>query len=102
MSFFDQRVYIKNRTALKIKAVEIHKELFLIHGDKSYDYKTVAKWSVLFRDGRESFEDNPRSGWPITQTTSINIDHEREVILDNPRSTFNDIEGLTGLSCKTK
>ena len=97
MSDFVQRAYIQSRTALNIKPVLIHQELIQIHGEKSYKYRTVAKWSALFKDGRKSLEDDPRCGRPITETTTTNIDRVQAIIEEDPRSTYDDIEALSGL-----
>ena len=61
-------------------------------------YRTVAHWSAIFRDGRESLEDDPRSGRPITETAEVNIQRVNTIVEENPRVTYDDIEPETGLS----
>jgi hypothetical protein len=51
----------------------ITNDLELAHGELAPKYRTVAKWAVLFKDGRESLEDDPRSGRPITAHTRIQV-----------------------------
>jgi len=69
----------------------------LAHGDLAPKYRTVAKWVALFKEGRESLEDDPRSGRPITAHTDANIELVRQIIEINPRSTFDDIVAQTSL-----
>ena len=68
-----QRIYIQMRTALNISAVAIHKELHLIQPDKAYSYSVVSFWSNRFHGGRESVEDDPGPGRPVTAATKYNI-----------------------------
>jgi histone-lysine N-methyltransferase SETMAR len=51
----------------------------------------------LFKDGRESLEDDPRSGSPITAHTGANIERVLQIIDDNSHSTFDDIVAQTSL-----
>ena len=53
MSFYEQRVYIKARTALNQSAIDIHNDLNKIHGESSFAYSTVAKWASRLKDGRD-------------------------------------------------
>ncbi len=68
----------------------ITNDLELAHGELAPKYRTVAKWAVLFKDGRESLEDDPRSGSP-------NIERVLQIIDDNSHSTFDDIVAQTSL-----
>jgi hypothetical protein len=54
MEKFQYRAYIRTRALLRVSPTEITKELFLAHGDQVPTYKTVCKWTALFKDGRES------------------------------------------------
>ncbi|XP_065642595.1 histone-lysine N-methyltransferase SETMAR-like [Hydra vulgaris] len=66
MEKFEYRAYIKTRALLGVSAQAISDELVLVHGNQAPKYSTVAKWNTLFKDGRESLEDDPRSGHPRT------------------------------------
>nr|XP_047127669.1 histone-lysine N-methyltransferase SETMAR-like [Hydra vulgaris] len=46
----------------------------LVYGNQAPKYSIVAKWATLFKDGRESLEDDPRSGHPKTTYTADNIE----------------------------
>ena len=94
----DFRNYIKERTILGEMPTTIHQDLAALHGDEASAYSTVAKWSKLTRDGRMDIEDKPRSGRPVTQTTTENIHLVRTLIDSDPHSTYDDIEAETLLS----
>jgi len=51
----------------------------------------------LFKEGRGSLEDDPRSGRPITAHTDSNIELVRQVIEVYHHSTFDDIVAQTSL-----
>ena len=51
-----------------------------------------------FREGREDVSDDPRSGRPISVLTVENIECVRQVIEDDPHSTYEDIIAKTDLS----
>ena len=50
-------LYIKVRTALHIQPTIIHDELCTVFGDEAPSFRTVARWSQWFREGREEIED---------------------------------------------
>jgi len=92
------RAYIKVRTALSIQPKTIHDELYSVFGDQAPSYGTVAKWPKWFREGRETIEDHPRPGRPVTETTSENIEEIRSLINDDPHLTIDEIQVETGMS----
>jgi len=95
------RFYIKTQYKLGKQAIEIFNQLKAVYNDQAPSYATVARWVALFKNGRESIEDDPRSGRPITGVTQDNIDAVRKVIVEDPHSTYNEIEAYTSLSCGT-
>ena len=58
----------------------------------------MERWFKLFREGREETEDKPRSGRPITESTSDNIERIGLLIDDDPYLTIEELEYETGLS----
>ena len=60
--------YIKVRTALGIQPTIILDELCTVFGDAASSFRTDARWSRLFREGREEIEDEARAGRPIRFT----------------------------------
>ena len=83
MEKIEYRAYIKIRALLGVSAQAITNELVLVHGDQAPKYSTVAKWAALFKDGRESLEDDPRSGRPQTTYAAENIEHVCAIIQGN-------------------
>ena len=53
---------------------DIHTDVISTLWDDAPALSTVKKWAAEFKRGRESLEDNPRSGRPFTATTQENID----------------------------
>ena len=98
MEKIEYRAYIKTRVLLDIKPVDIYNELLLAHGHLAPHYNTVVKWAKLFREGRESIEDDPRSGRPLTSFTDTNIELVRQVIDANPHATYDEIEEETSIN----
>ena len=69
----EQRVYIKFRSLLKDSNRNIHNDLVEVCGDQVLAYSTVRIWAQLFREGRDSFEDEPRTGRPKSATCEPSI-----------------------------
>ncbi|XP_004205774.1 histone-lysine N-methyltransferase SETMAR-like [Hydra vulgaris] len=95
MEKLEYRAYIKTTALLGVSAQAITDELVLVYGDLAPKYSTVDKWATLFKDGRESLEDNPRSGHPKTTYTAENIESVQAIIEENPYVTHDLIEALT-------
>ena len=92
MSDFEQRAYIKMRTALNFSDVDIDKNLVNVHQDSAYAYRTVAKWVSLFKAGRESIEDDPRSGRLVTATLPTEIELIKRLIEEDRFITYDQME----------
>ena len=69
----DQRSYIKIETLRGKTPTEIHNALHEVCGDSVVDRSTVSRWASRFREGRESVQDNPRSGRPVTATDDTSV-----------------------------
>ena len=95
------RYYIKIRTHLGIDAKTIHEELATAKGSDAPPYRTVARWTQLFREGREDVHDDPRSGRPVSEMTAENIELVRQAINNDPHSTYDEIMAETYLSYGT-
>jgi hypothetical protein len=79
-------------------SVDIWNELESAYPGQVRTYKTVSKWANRYKAGRESVEDDERSGRPITGTTSSNIDKVRNLIDGNSHISIAQIEAETFLS----
>ncbi|KAL4504575.1 hypothetical protein ABPG72_010021 [Tetrahymena utriculariae] len=98
MEKIEYRSYIKQRTILGIKAIDIHRELEQIHGINAPHYSTVANLAKQFREGRVDVEDLDRIGRPQTARIEDNIQQVQEAIEVNPHATYDELEELIGIS----
>ena len=69
----EQRAYCKIRSKLGQNASEIKNDLDIVYGEGALKYRTVARWVALFRDGRESVKDGPRSGRPSSAVSEDDV-----------------------------
>ena len=67
-------------------------------GDDAPALSTVKKWAVEFKRGRESLEDDLRSGHPSEATTKENIDHIHQ--MNGRRLTISHLANVISISCK--
>jgi hypothetical protein len=92
----ETRAHIKIRVLLS--ATDIHKDLVAACGDQAPLYRTVAKWTQHFREGRETTEDDPRSGRPSMAIYTKNIAALRILIEEDNRLTIDELSASTTLS----
>ena len=70
----DQRAYCKIGAQLGFPPTEIHADLQKVYGNSALStYATVCKWERRFNDGRESIENDPRVGRPVSVLTEKNV-----------------------------
>lgn len=85
--------HVSNRAVIRYLGLkgltpkEIHDDMVGTLGEKAPSYTTVKKWASEFKQGRESLEDDPRCGRPVTVSTEDVIDHVQKIILDDRRTT---------------
>jgi len=77
------RSYIKTRLLLGLTATQIHNELTAVYGPDIASYSTVTRWIQRFSNERESLEDNPRSGPPLSAINQQNIDGAKDLVNDD-------------------
>lgn len=92
------RAYIKTRFLLGLTTTEIHHELIDAYRYGCVSFSTVAQWVRRFASGRESFEDNPRSGRPVTAISQENIRAVEELINDDPHFSIDYIAAMVDIS----
>ena len=90
--------YIKIRTIWQIDPKTIHEELVTALGPSAPSYTTVTRWAKHFHDGRGDVNDHPRSTRPLSAFTSKNIELVRQVISNDPHSTYDEIIAETSFS----
>ena len=62
----EQKVYCKFRAQLGFPPTEIHADLQKVYGNGALKYATVCNWVRRFNDGRESIENDPQVGRPVS------------------------------------
>ena len=93
----EQRVYCKIREQLRFPPTEIHADLQKVYGSGALKYATVCKWVRRFNDGRESTENDPRVGRPVSVLTKKNVATVKTLIEEDARYTMQEIEELSGI-----
>ncbi|XP_011263146.2 uncharacterized protein LOC105255530 [Camponotus floridanus] len=67
-------------------------------GDHALSERNVYKWYKHFKEGRESVEDEERSGRPSTSTDEQHVKKIEELVLANRRMTVRDLADAVGIS----
>src|ERR1051325_2387948 len=81
----EQRYAIKFCVKLKKSATETFANLSEAYGDVTLSRDMVFKWHKAFKDGRESVEDEPRSGRPVSSTTDQNVEIVQAAVTQDRR-----------------
>ena len=89
-NIFEQRAVIKFCTKLGETPLDIYNKMVLVYRDV-LSYLRVKNWAKRFREGRESLEDDAKSGHPISVITPHTIDMVRNIVEDDPHSTVAEI-----------
>ena len=92
------RYYRKIRTIFEIDPNSIHEELVTALGPSAPSCRTVTRWAKCFCEGREDVNDDPRSPSPLSQFIGENIALVRQVIGNDPYSTYDEIIADSSLS----
>ena len=67
-------------------------------GEDAPSFATVKRWVAEFKRGRESVEDEPRSGRPRTSTTDENVTIIHDMIMEDRRLSTRVIAARAGIS----
>ncbi len=82
------RFYVLTRFKLGINATDMHRQLCAAWGESYVSYHSVAKWIREFHEGRESIEDAPHPGRPVTKATPVIIETVRQLIDSDPGNSI--------------
>ncbi|XP_031632796.1 protein GVQW3-like, partial [Contarinia nasturtii] len=85
MDKIEYRAVIKFLTKEGVAPKDIDDRLRAVYGDRAPSYATVKLWAKQFKWGRESLEDDPRSGRPIEATAPDMVEKIEHLVHENPR-----------------
>lgn len=101
MENIEFRAVIKFLTKQGKPPQTIFQEMLSVYGDSCPGKTMVYKWNSLFKQGRESLEDDPRSGRPIEATTSNIVEKVEKLILEDTRLKKKQLAEMVGVSPAT-
>ena len=93
----EHRAVIKFLTKQGKSQKTMHEEMVAVH----HSLSTVQKWSSEFKRGRESIEDDPRSGAPATACTGDSIKEVEKLVLEDAGIKVKMMAEITKLSIGT-
>jgi len=96
--FVEQRSCIKFCLRNEISAAETLRMLQKAFGDQTMSQKNVYKWYKQFKEGRESVEDENRSGRPLTSTDEQHVNEIKNLIIKNRRLIIRDLADTVNIS----
>lgn len=73
LSRYENRIVIKFLWKSGKRPTEIHQEMTKVYGDDIPSVQTVRKWVRDLEEGRESLEDEQRSGRPVSASTEATV-----------------------------
>ena len=97
----DQRAYVKIRTLLQISSTDIHKDLMEVYNDRTLPCSTTVDWARRFREGRESIEDKPRAGRPISGVSDKCVLEVSALLEEDIHISLMEIANAVGVSTGT-
>jgi len=97
----EQRVCIKFCVKLGRNDAETFEMLRTAFGEQCLSRACIFKWHKRFKEGRDSVDDNPRSGRPTTSKTDDCVARVRELIRANQRLTIHELSVEVGVSYGT-
>lgn len=97
----EHRAVIKFLTKQGKTQKSIHEEMFSVYQDSAPSLSTVQKWSSEFKRGRESIEDDPRPGGPVSATSDENVKKVEKLVLEDARIKLQTLAEMTSLSVGT-
>jgi transposase len=97
----EQRVNIKFCYKLGKTATETHEMLVHVYRTEAVSRKSVYDWFKRFRDGKETTEDEPRSGRPSTSRTPDTKERVRQMLTQDRRVSLRLLSEELGISKST-
>jgi histone-lysine N-methyltransferase SETMAR len=97
-SLVEIRAVIKFLTMENNNPKQIHERLMNVYGDSAPAYSTIAKWVAEFKRGRQSLEDDPRSGRPSEAVTPEVSQMVEDLVLTDRRIKIAEMARIMGIS----
>jgi len=97
----EQRCAIKFCVKLNENATETYEKLKRAYGEHALSRTQVFRWHKAFLDGRESVEDERRSGRACTSNTDENVTNVRDLMRSDRRLTVKMINSVLNLNRQT-
>ena len=98
VKIMDQRTCIKFCVKNEIKCNKVCDMLIKAYGDSTMSKPRIYEWYKRFSEGRESVEDDDRSGRPNTSINEDQIEKVKQMILENRRITIREVSDEIGIS----
>lgn len=76
----------------------MHDAMVPILGDDDQSLSTVLKWTAEFSRERKTLENYPKSGYPTTDSTEVNIDRVYHMMMKDRPLTRNKMADFIGIS----
>lgn len=96
--YFKIRSHINFLVKLEWKGTQIIEALEKVYRTRAPKKTTVYKWIQRFKQGRDNFEDDPRSGIPGTSKKDENIEVAQNLIEKDRRIAVNQIATYLDIS----
>jgi len=98
MEKFELRAVIKFFYLKRLTPKEIITEITQVLGDNAVSYSTVKKWLAEFKGGRQSTDDEPRSGRPSTSITDDHVNQAEAIVYEDRRVTVRHVATILKIS----
>ena len=79
---------------------DIHNDMVATLGKDAPSYATVKRWVVVFKRGRQSLEDDPRPGRPVTVAAPEMVIKVHDIVMTDRRVTERYIASTVSISQK--
>ena len=101
MALEEQRAYIKIRSLLGVTPTDIKADLDTVYGHNAVSYITITRWCRRFKEGRESIEDDPRPGRPLSEYKENDVIAVKKMIDEDARYTVEEISESLSINSGT-
>ena len=92
------RAYIKARSLLGLKPVDIHREVSGIYGEGQMSYRSVCRWVAKFKADQQDLKVAAHSGRPPTTSTKSKVKKITDLLNQDDRYTVKDLARLANFS----